>query len=133
HSVLRELCRRRALVSGRVEGQPPLPNGASSAHHAMRTATQFDGVPGSYDLSDHAKALATRFSGNAPNDARIVSASAPIMVGGLGTNAIAALAPLLSPLGLEMLQAGGGQNTSSQTEPVPDHYLDGGTVGAHMP
>jgi len=115
-----------------LEGQPPLPNGASSAHHAMRTATQFDGVPGSYDLSDHAKALATRFSGNAPNDARIVSATTPIMVGGLGTNAIAALAPLLSPLGLEMLQAGGGQNTSSQTEPVPDHYVDGGSIGVQM-
>ena len=114
-----------------LEGQPPLPNGASTAHHAMRTATQFDGVPGSYDLSDHAKALATRFSGNAPNDARIVSATTPVMVGGLGTNAIATLAPLLSPLGLEMLQAGGGQ-TSSQTEPVPDHYVDGGSIGVQM-
>jgi len=113
-----------------LEGQPPLPNGASTARHAMRSATQFDGMPGSYDLSEHAKELATRFSGSAPSDSRIVSATTPVMVAGLGSNAIAALAPLFSPLGLEVLQAGGTQ--SAQTGPVPDHYVDGGSIGVQM-
>jgi hypothetical protein len=53
------------------------------------------------------------------------------MVAGLGTNAIAALTPLFSPLGLEVLQAGGTQ-TGTQTGPVPDHYVDGGSIGVQM-
>jgi hypothetical protein len=114
-----------------LEGQPPLPNGASTARHAMRSATQFDGAPGSYDLGEHAKALATRFAGNAPSDTRIVSASTPIMVAGLGTNAIAALTPLFAPLGLDVLQAGGTQ-TGAQTGPIPDHFVDGGSLGVQM-
>ncbi|HEX4515168.1 MAG TPA: hypothetical protein VH054_16595 [Polyangiaceae bacterium] len=115
-----------------LEGQPPLPNGASTARHAMRSATQWEGAPGSYDLSEHAKALATRFSsGNAPSDSRIVSATTPMMVAGLGSNAIAALTPLLSPLGLEVLQAGGTQ-TGTQTGPIPDHFVDGGSLGVQM-
>ena len=114
-----------------LEGQPPLPRGTIDVHHATRSATQFDGAPGTYDLTEHAKALATRFSGNAPSDSRIVSASTPVMVAGLGTNAIAALTPLFSPLGLEVLQAGGTQ-TGAQTGPIPDHFVDGGSLGVQM-
>jgi hypothetical protein len=115
-----------------LEGQPPLPtNAMPTGRHADRSATQFDGAPGAYDVTEHAKALATRFAGNAPSDSRIVSATTPMMVAGLGTNAVAALTPLLSPLGLEVLQAGGTQ-TGAQTGPVPDHYVDGGSIGVQM-
>ncbi len=119
-----------------LEGHPPLPNsnGANVANtrHA-RTATQFEGAPGTYDLAEHAKELAARFTPSLGDAERgIVAASTPLMIAGLGARAIADLQPLFSPLGLEMLQAGGGGQNTSSTDRVPDHYVDGGSLGIQM-
>lgn len=114
-----------------LEGQPPLPTSVAAGpqHHATRSATQFDGAPGAYDLGEHAKELATRFS--VPSDSRIVSATTPMLVAGLGDRALATIAPLLAPLGLETLQAGGTQAATIAGD-VPTHYVDGGSIGVQM-
>jgi len=122
-----------------LEGRGPLPtsptsptSSSSSSSSARRTdagPTTWDGAPGSYDLAAHAKQLAARIG--AGDDGRgIVSAGTPLMVAGLGSRAIATLSPLLAPLGLDMLQAGGGP---SQPDPnAPTHFVDGGSLGVEM-
>ncbi len=52
------------------------------------------------------------------------------MIAGLGSRAIAELQPLFAPLGLEMLQAGGAQ--SGSLAGVPEHFVDGGSLGIQM-
>ncbi len=124
---------RRPLPPGfwPLEGRPPLPmSTAQSAHHADRGATQFDGAPGTYDFETHAKQLATRFPSVGDPSRGIVSAGTPLMMSGLTDHAIAAITPMLTPLGLEPLQGGGGQITNMTG--VPEHYVDGGSLGVQM-
>jgi hypothetical protein len=114
-----------------LEGRAPLPTspGARALRHAERGPTQFDGTPGRYDLALHAKELAARI-GTSDDPRGIVSAGTPLMVAGLGQRAIASLSPLLQPLGLEMLQAGGSQ--SSPDPNAPTHFVNGGSLGVQM-
>ncbi len=114
-----------------LEGAPPLPTGGGGrALHEGRGVTQFDGTPGSYDLAAHAKELASRFGALGDPSRGIVSAGTPLMVSGLTQHAIAAISPLLSPLGLEVLQAGGSQ--SAPDPAAPTHFVDGGSLGVQM-
>jgi len=113
-----------------LEGRAPLPTSPSAQRPVERGATAFDGKPGEYDLTAHAKELAARFAVSGDPDRGIVSAGTPIMVSGLGRHAMAALSPMLSPLGLEMLQAGGGAGAPDPN--APTHYVDGGSLGVQM-
>ena len=113
-----------------LQGQAPLPTSQGLQHHAERDAMHFDGTPGQYDLAAHAKELATRFGTQGDPDRGIVSAGTPLMVSGLSQHAIAAITPLLAPLGLEVLQAGGSQGAADPN--APTHYVDGGSLGVQM-
>jgi hypothetical protein len=107
-------------------GKPPAP--AVSGHHA--SLTTFEGAPGTYDLTLHAKQLAERFS---PDRARpIVPAATPLMLGGVGDRTASAIRSLFEPLGLEPMQAGGGGGEASRAAGVPAHFTNGAGLGVQM-
>jgi SpoIVB peptidase S55 len=98
---------------------------ATTGAHAMNDAGRFRGS--SYDLREHAAALAQR---RAP--AGTVTASpvaTPLLVGGMSNGALGLARDLLSPLGLEPLQAGGG---GAQDPAAPKRYEDGGAIGVQL-
>jgi len=98
---------------------------AASGKQAMNDAGRFRGAH--YDLQEHAQALAQR---QAPADA--VSAkpvATPLLVGGMTNGAIALTRDLLSPLGIEPLQAGGG---GAQDPSAPTRYENGGAIGVQL-
>jgi hypothetical protein len=108
-----------------IAGQPPLAVGGE--RHASRTGTQFDGAPGTYDFVAHGKQLAAKVT---PGVDGVVPVETPFMLSGLTEHAVAALAPLLRPLGLEPLQAGGSQGHPAAD--APEHFVDGGSLGVQM-
>lgn len=126
-----------------LQGQAPLPTSraGNAQQHAERgpihrgeaadQAMAFEGAPGHYDLTEHAKELAARFGNpGTPDPNGIVSAGTPLMVAGLSQHAIASITPLLAPLGLDVLQAGGSQGAADPN--APTHYVDGGSLGIQM-
>jgi hypothetical protein len=115
-----------------LEGRPPLPTspGATGRRHASLGPTRYDGTPGSYDLAAHAKQLAARFGTLGDPSRGFVSAGTPLLVAGMSRGAVAAITPLLAPLGLDVLQAGGGQGSNDPN--APTHFVDGGSLGVQM-
>ncbi len=118
-----------------LEGRGPLAGVAPAApagrapHAAVeRSAVDFEGTPGHYDLGQHAQQMHARF---APDPSRpLVPAATPLMLGGVGDRTAASLRKAFGPLGLEPLQAGGGATT---TEPgAPEHFVDGGSLGVAL-
>jgi hypothetical protein len=80
-----------------------------------------------YDLREHAAALAKlRTPAGAVAAAPVAT---PLLVGGMTNGAISLTRELLSPLGLEPLQAGGG---GGQDPSAPKRYEDGGAVGVQL-
>jgi hypothetical protein len=110
----------------KIFGWPLRPSPPSSAvPHAMNDAGRFRGAR--YDLKEHASALAQR---HAPAGAVTAAPVAtPLLVGGMSNGAIALARDLLSPLGIEPLQAGGG---GAQDPAAPKRYEDGGAVGVQL-
>jgi hypothetical protein len=108
-------------------GSPP-PAGARSPHdkHATLTPTSFDGAPGEYNLDEHAKMLASRFSGVDPTRP-IIPTATPVMLGGVGDRTAEYMRKLFEPMGLEPLQAGGGGMPQDPNAPM--HFVDGGSLG----
>ena len=108
----------------------PLKPGASksataSGAHAMNDAGRFRGS--SYDLKEHAAALAQR---RAPaGTVTATPVATPLLVGGMSNGALGLARDLLSPLGLEPLQAGGG---GAQDPTAPKRYEDGGAIGVQL-
>jgi hypothetical protein len=91
----------------------------------MNDAGRFRGSR--YDLGEHAAALAKR---QAPAGAVTAAPVAtPLLVGGMTNGAIALARDLLSPLGIEPLQAGGG---GAQDPSAPKRYEDGGAIGVQL-
>jgi hypothetical protein len=116
-------------------GAAPLPGarGASPAPHAHEvphaSLTSFDGPPGTYDLAEHARQLASRL-GMAPDPSRsAVPSVTPLMMSGVGDRAREALRKLVEPLGLEPLQGGGG---SANDPDAPQHFVNGGGLGVQL-
>ncbi|HYQ17188.1 MAG TPA: SpoIVB peptidase S55 domain-containing protein [Polyangiaceae bacterium] len=113
----------------KIFGWPLKPAGAApkngSGPQAMNGASRFRGA--SYDLREHAAALAQR---QAPLGAVTATPVAtPLLVGGMSNGAIALARDLLSPLGIEPLQAGGG---GAQDPAAPKRYEDGGAIGVQL-
>jgi hypothetical protein len=107
----------------------PLKTGAAPAKdggpRAANDAGRFRGAR--YDLQEHASALAQR---HAPAGAVTATPVAtPLLVGGMSNGAIALARDLLSPLGIEPLQAGGG---GAQDPAAPKRYEDGGAIGVQL-
>lgn len=92
------------------------------------TSTSYDGPPGTYDLTEHARLIASRMD---PGGAlrTYTPASTPLMMAGVGDRTAHFLATLLEPVGLLPLQTGGGQGPSAG---APEHYVDGGALGVEL-
>ena len=99
--------------------------GKPSAAHAMNDAGRFRGAR--YDLNEHAQALAQRHA--PPGTVTAAPVATPLLVGGMTNGAIALARDLLSPLGMEPLQAGGG---GAQDPSAPKRYEDGGAIGVQL-
>jgi hypothetical protein len=112
----------------KIFGWPLKPTGgASSAKgpQALNDAARFRGAR--YDLAEHAKALAQR---QAPaGTVTAAPVATPLLVGGMSNGALALARDLMSPLGMEPLQAGGG---GGQDPAAPKRYEDGGAVGVQL-
>lgn len=89
---------------------------------------QGDDVSG-YDLHAHARQLHESLP-TLSDDARLVTASTPIMLGGMGDQAAGLARELFEPLGLMPLQAGGSGNADDPD--APKRYVDGGAIGVQM-
>ena len=66
----------------------------------------------------------------APEGMALTRATTPILMGGVGNTSMKIASDLLSPLGLEPLQAGGGARTQDPT--APDKFVDGGAIGVEL-
>lgn len=117
-----------------IDGWPigVLPKGGKTKEkHASRGSSQnrFAGSLGSYDVSEHAKQMAKkqRKAGGSAGSATAVTT--PIMIGGMTSGAVELAKELLSPLGLEPLQAGGGGEVEKD---APTKYVDGGAIGVEL-
>lgn len=113
-----------------LDRSAPLPSAAAAApprpaHAAM---DGFDGAPGTYDLTEHARQLARRM---APGDdaSGMIPAVTPLMTAGLGERTVEALRKLVEPLGLDPLQGGGGDAIDPN---APKHFVNGGGLGVEL-
>lgn len=100
--------------------------GASAGGHA------FVGPAGSYDLRGHGKQVADRAMAGRlpPSGTSLAPALTPVSLGGLSDRSARFAAELLSPLGLETLQAGGGAGKPDPSAPL--RYVDGGAIGVQF-
>lgn len=91
---------------------------------------RFQGPSQGYDLTEHAAQLARSHaqSGLSPTE-KIAPVTTPILMGGLSTTGIEMARELLSPLGLEPLQAGGG---GAEDPTAPTRFENGGAIGVQL-
>jgi hypothetical protein len=110
----------------------PLPVAETAEGGSRRSPHAFNGAPDAYDLAAHAKQLAGRASPSlsAPDGTALARASTPLMIGGMGNAAMKLATDLLTPLGLDPMQAGGGSAT--QDPNAPAKYADGGAIGVQL-
>lgn len=99
--------------------------------HASRGSSQnrFAGSLGDYDVGAHAKQMAKRQQKSRGGSGSAMPVATPIMIGGMTSGAIDLARELLSPLGLEPLQAGGGGEIEKD---APTRYVDGGAIGVEL-
>ena len=107
---------------------------ATDAKHARHASNDFgpryQGDLAHYDVREHATQLAHALGlgdAHAPN--ALTPVSTPILLGGMSARSVAFAQQMLSPLGLEPLQAGG----SGANDPnAPTRYVDGGAIGVQL-
>jgi len=99
--------------------------------HAARGSSQnrFAGNVGAYDLSEHAKQMAKRQQKSVGQNGTAMPVATPLLIGGMTSGAVELAKELLSPLGLEPLQAGGGGEVEKD---APTKYVDGGAIGVEL-
>jgi hypothetical protein len=117
-----------------IEGGAPLPaqphpEPLSSIAPERGATMAFEGAPGSYDLEEHASQIAGRLRTGRPG--AMAPAATPLLVAGASERTAAYLAKLFEPLGLEMVQGGGGGQASAAAGEL-DHYVDGGSIGVQL-
>lgn len=115
-------------------GGAPLPQAdARALSPGKRASHAFLGAPDHYDLAEHGKQLAARSSHliTAPDGAGLARASTPVMLGGLSNAAIKAAGELLTPLGLDPLQAG-GSGSATQDPTAPTKFENGGGIAVQL-
>jgi hypothetical protein len=114
-----------------TEHSAPLPAGKPHpAPHAQHASVEtFDGPPGTYDASEHARQLADRLGMHADPRSGVTRAVTPLMMAGFGDRTTAAVRKLVEPLGLEPLQGGGGGGNDPN---APRHFVNGGGLGVEL-
>jgi hypothetical protein len=114
-------------------GSPLAGADSSGLAPASRSAHAFVGAPESYDLAVHAKQLAARSTATitGPEGTGLARASTPVLMGGLGATSLKIASDLLTPLGLDPLQAGGGSAHGPDPD-APTKYVDGGAIGVEL-
>jgi hypothetical protein len=130
-SMLDELARPvpKALFPA---GNGPLPAaGPEHTARAERSPRAFLGPTDGYDLARHAQQIAARApAATMPDGTRLARATTPLLLGGVGDQALRLASSLLSPLGLDPLQAGGG---AAKPDPsAPTGFVDGGAIGVQL-
>ena len=126
---------RRPIPAGfwPLEHAAPLPAAkrrAAPVGPPHASLDSYDGVPGAYDLAEHARQLAERLGSSPDSPASMMRSSTPLMMAGVGDRAAAALRKLVEPLGLEPLQGGGG--TDVPDPDAPTHFVNGGGLGVEL-
>ncbi len=111
----------------------PLPSSDASDPTPRRSPHAFQGAPDGYDLTTHARQMASRASPSlaAPDGSAQARASTPLQLGGLGNLAVKVASDLLTPLGLDPMQAGGG-GKAAQDPSAPTKFVDGGAIGVQL-
>jgi hypothetical protein len=97
-------------------------------------ARSFMGAAGDYDLALHAKQIAAKSAPAlaAPEGLGLMRASTPVMLGGLGGVALKLANDLLTPMGLDPLQGGGGSSSKKPDPSAPTKFVDGGAIGVEL-
>lgn len=121
----------------RIDGWPlrMLPRASNAAptreRHAMDGgARRFQGALAKYDVREHAAQLARAIGAGPQGASALTPVSTPILIGGMTGRSLAFAQQLMTPLGLEPLQAGGGATTLDAS--APTRYVDGGAVGVQL-
>jgi hypothetical protein len=119
-----------------IDGWPiqPLPQVAAKKGKQKQarlgtSPNRFAGKLAAYDVEAHAKQLAKRKSQSFGQGSTLVPVATPLLLGGMTNGAVEMAKELLSPLGLEPLQAGGGGGVEKD---APTRYVDGGAIGVEM-
>lgn len=126
-----------------LEGGAPLPGGARPAPRQKKaendqgqgasgsdTTTAWNGAPGTYDVLEHSKQIATRLDAGRDPSSAVKRAATPLMLGGMSDRSMKLVRQIFEPLGLEPMQAGG---SGGKADPdAPKHFVDGGGVGVEM-
>jgi hypothetical protein len=114
----------------------PKPIGMPTADLAPRPrgreTARYDGDIGHYDLRDHARSLAALAGRRSDSKAGpdLSPIATPILLGGVGNQAMKVARDLFDPLGLEAVQAGGAGN--AQDPSAPTRFVNGGAIGVQL-
>jgi hypothetical protein len=102
---------------------------AGNKHAARDTSSDLRWAgTGRYDLARHAQAIATSHALQTPQGS-LVPVATPLLLGGMSPGAVALAKDMLTPLGLEPLQAGGGGKPDPN---APTRFEDGGAIGVQL-
>ncbi len=96
---------------------------------ASRSGGRFRGELNRYDLGRHAEQVASGRSMSASGETSLTPVSTPLLMGGMTQGAVSFARELVSGLGMEPLQAGGG-GTVDPT--APTQFEDGGAIGVEL-
>ncbi len=111
----------------------PLPISDAAEGAPRRSPHAFLGPADGYDLGAHAAQVAkfAKPALEAPDGSLLARASTPLLIGGMGSSAIKTATEMLSPLGLDPMQAGGG-GKATQDPDAPTKFVDGGAIGVQL-
>jgi hypothetical protein len=129
--MMKEL--ERAIPPGfwPLEGGAPLPGKAKTLPADTRTeipGARWQGAMGSWSLEDHRAQIASRIGHD--DGKGIQAVDTPLLVGGATKGTMAFVKKMFEPLGMDPLQAGGGATAAITADmKIPEHFVDGGTLG----
>jgi hypothetical protein len=113
----------------------PIPSAANTGGDPTphRSPHAFLGAPQDYDLAAHARTVAGFVAPplSAPDGTALARASTPLLMGGMSRVALRVATDMLSPLGLDPMQAGGGGKTKQDPD-APTRFVDGGAIGVQL-
>lgn len=122
------------LVDGwRIDttGGDGAPRPPKQAFLGTNPANRFGGRLEQYDVRAHSEALAKRAAMAASETTSTLKPVAtPVLMGGMTSAAVDVAKDLMSPLGFEVLQAGGGGDADEKDAPM--RFVDGGAIGVQL-